>query len=200
MAQYSEEFNRTLNESAHLLRQNRPGEAVAKLRDLYRQAPEHPDVAINLGGAYILQNKWNRAVEVLRKAVRHNPDNVMLWSNLGAAELGHLELSGPKQQEKAIAAYQAALQIDPEAPNVHYHLGLIYKERKEYVRAGAFFQRALEVNAADRDARLWLERISKLLKEEVARRGDDETASTGEDRNKDRGTGNTDINGEDRDA
>jgi tetratricopeptide (TPR) repeat protein len=58
-----------------------------------------------------------------------------------------------------------ALKVDPEAPNVHYHLGLIYKERGELNRASAFFQRALEVNPTDRDARYWLDRLSALLLE-----------------------------------
>jgi tetratricopeptide (TPR) repeat protein len=103
----------------------------------------------------------------------------MLWTNLAAAQLGRLEVAGPRQQEKAIAAYQMALKADPEAPNVHYHLGLIYKERGELNRAGAFFQRALEVNPGDRDAQLWLHRITQLLHaEQQQRQEQQEEAST----------------------
>jgi tetratricopeptide (TPR) repeat protein len=161
----SAEFQRILNESARLLGQNRPGEAVTRLLPLHDAAPANADVAINLGGAYILQRKWNRAVKVLRRAVAaraENADNAMLWTNLGAAELGALETSGPKQQESAIAAYQKALAADPNAPNVHYHLGLIYAYRGENIRAGAFFQRAVEVNPADRDAHRWIERLQSM--------------------------------------
>ena len=167
------EFWQALNESARLLSQNRPGEALEKLLPLYTQAPEHPDVLINLSGAYVLQRKWNQAVKVLDAAVKLHPYNAMLWMNLGAAHLGRLETAGPRQQDKAIMAYQRALQANPEAPNVHYHLGLIYKERGELSRASAFFQRALEVNPADDDARLWLDRLTSLLLEETqaTRRG-----------------------------
>lgn len=176
MAEKGLEFNRALNESARLLIQNRPGEAVEKLLPLYQEAPDHPDVLINLSGAYVLQRKWNKAVALLTKAVELYPDNAMLWTNLGAAQLGRLETAGPRQQERAIAAYQMALKADPEAPNVHYHLGLIYKERGELNRACAFFQRALEVNPADRDARYWLDRMSQLLMEAQQQRRQDETA------------------------
>lgn len=155
----SEEFVRVLNASARLLGQNRPGEAAEQLLPLHKAAPHNADVAINLGGAYILQRKWDRAVKVLRHALAANPANSMLWANLGAAELGNLETSGPKQQERAIEAYQNALAADPAAPNVHYHLGLIYVQRRELIRASAFFQRALEVNPEDRDARYWLDRL-----------------------------------------
>jgi tetratricopeptide (TPR) repeat protein len=156
----SAEFRRTLNESARLLQQNRPGEALELLQPLYDQAPTQADVAINVGGAYILQRKWNRAVAVLSKAVEANPQNVMLWSNLAAAQLGDLHTAGPQQQLQAIAAYEQVLALDPQTPNIHYHLGLIYKERGELTRAMAFFQRALEVAPTDRDAQYWLERLA----------------------------------------
>ncbi|CAN5874314.1 hypothetical protein BH10CHL1_BH10CHL1_31850 [soil metagenome] len=162
----SEEFRRTLHESARLLSQNRPGEALAKLAQLHEKMQTHPDVAINLGGAYILQRKWDRAVMVLNQAAEAHPSNAMLWTNLAAALLGNLETAGPQQQVRAIQAYERALEADSEAPNVHYHLGLIYKERGELNRASAFFQRALEVHPADKDARSWLDLLSSQMAEE----------------------------------
>ena len=155
-----QQFHADLNAGARLLGQNRPGEALQVLEPLYQQAPGNPDVAINVSGAYILQRKWDKAVAVLTAAVKTHPDNAMLWANLGAAQLGRLELAGPQQQEKAIEAYCQALRADPRAPNVHYHLGLIYKERRELTRACAMFQRAVEVNPADEDARYWLQRLT----------------------------------------
>jgi tetratricopeptide (TPR) repeat protein len=151
----------TINASARLLHQNRPGEAAALLEPFYPQNPTHPDLAINLGGAYILQRKWDRAARILAKAADANPDNVMLWVNLGAAYLGNLQTAGPKQQERAIHAYQRALAIDPTAPNVHYHLGLIYKDRGEFDQAATFFQHAIAVQPADRDARYWLDQLAQ---------------------------------------
>jgi len=186
----SHAFSKALNESAHLLRQNRPAEAVVLLQPLYEEKPNHPDVAINLGGAYILQRKWNQAAKVLGRAAIANPDNAMLWTNLGAAELGNIQTAGPKQQERAIRAYERALKADPTAPNVHYHLGLIYKDRGELMRASAFFQRATEVKPSDRDARYWLDQVGKLIVQEQAERQHEETgkANAGDD-----GTGDADA-------
>jgi tetratricopeptide (TPR) repeat protein len=81
---------------------------------------------------------------------------VLIWINLGAAHLGRLELSGPQQQERAIRAYERALELDPQAPNVHYHLGLIYKDRGDLPRAEAAFAQAQRANPADADAQYWL--------------------------------------------
>jgi tetratricopeptide (TPR) repeat protein len=153
---HPEEFHRALSEGAWLLRQNRPQEAMERLLPLWETAPTNVDVAINLGGAYILQGKWNKAVRVLSRAAELHPDNVMVWINLGAAQLGRLELSGPQQQARAIKAYERALELDPQAPNVHYHLGLIHKDRGDLPKAMAAFEQALAVNPADADAQYWL--------------------------------------------
>ncbi|MDQ3249623.1 MAG: tetratricopeptide repeat protein [Chloroflexota bacterium] len=185
----SAEFSQRLNESARLLAQNRPGEALETLRPLYLQAPTHPDVAINLGGAYILQRKWDRAVAVLSKAAAAHPDNAMLWTNLGAAHLGRLELAGPQQQEQAIDAYVRALQADPAAPNVHYHLGLIYKERAELGRARDFFQAALDVNPTDKDAHYWLDQVTRLLIEQQRERNQQKLRGEPFDAGSDNGAG-----------
>lgn len=160
---YSEEFGRALAEGAWLLRTNQPQAAVDKLLPLYEQAPTNADVAINLGGAYILMAKWNKAVRVLSKAAELHTDNSMIWTNLAAAHLGRLELSGPQQQERAIRAYERALEIDPATPNIQYHLGLIYKERGELAEAIRRFEEAIKVNPADKDASYWIARLSALL-------------------------------------
>lgn len=146
-------------EGARLLQQQRPGEAADLLERAWRLTPNDPDIAINLGGAYVMQHRWTKAVRFLETATRTHPDNAMLWVNLAAAYLGPLEISGPKAQEQAIAAFEEALRCDPLTPNVHYSLGLIYKQRGEYHRAAAHFWRALEVNPNDRDARHWLDRL-----------------------------------------
>ena len=161
----SADYRRILNESARLLRANRPGEAIAVLEPMQADMPDDPDIAINMGGALILQRKWAKAVDILKKAVVASPGNVLLWTNLAAAYLGRLETSGPKHQARAIAAYEKALWIDPSTPNVHYHLGLIYKQQGNLSRSSAMFQRALEINPNDRDARYWMEKLSDQMVE-----------------------------------
>lgn len=151
-----------LAEGARLLGQRRPGEAAARLEQAAELLPDNIDVAVNLGGAYILQRKYDRAVDVLERACALAPENAMLWVNLAAAHLGNLELSGPKQQDRAIAAYRRALEIDPATPNVHYNLGLIYKDRQDWDQARAHFAAALDFDDADTDALYWLTELARL--------------------------------------
>jgi len=148
-----------LNQGARLLASQRPGEALAPLREALQLAPDNVSIAINLGGAYIMQRKYRQAVPILERAAQLEPNNAMIWTNLGAAYLGRLELSTQTTQDQAITAFEKAVQIDPDLHNVHYNLGLIYKDRGEITRACAHFYRALEINPQDRDARLWLKRL-----------------------------------------
>ena len=161
-------IRQALSASARLLQQNQPEEVIELLSPLNTANPGDADLAINLGGAYVLLRKWDKAVATLTPAAEANPDNAMLWSNLGAAQLGRLELAGPRAQLKAIEAYKRALQADPKAPHVHYNLGLIFKERGELDRAMVMFERALEVNPKDKDATYWLARIEHVLQEAQA--------------------------------
>ena len=151
-----------LMEGARLLSQRRPGEAAERLEKAATLLPDDIDVAINLAGAHILQRRYNKALPILERASDLAPTNAMIWINLAAAHLGRLELSGTQQQERAIAAYERALELDPSAPHVHYNLGLIYKDRNDWPRAQAQFRRALEVNPDDDDARHWLDQLAAL--------------------------------------
>lgn len=154
----AERVRRLVGEGAGLLAAKRPGEAIPKLQEALRLAPDNVSAAINLGGAFILQGKHDQAAPALEAASRLEPGNAMIWSNLAAAYLGKLPFSTQAHQDRAIAAYERALALDPRAPNVHYNLGLIYLERNEMTRAAACFYRALETDPNDRDAQLWLDR------------------------------------------
>jgi tetratricopeptide (TPR) repeat protein len=151
-----------LMEGARLLSQRRPGEAAAQLEKAAVLLPDDVDIAINLAGAHILQRRYTLAVPILERARDLAPANAMVWVNLAAAYLGRLELSGPQQQQRAIAAYEQALSLDPRAPNVHYNLGLIYKDRKDWPTAQAYFLQALEVDPTDADASYWLDQLAAM--------------------------------------
>lgn len=159
-----------LAEGARLLTLRRPGEAAEKLEGAAVLLPDNVDVAINLGGAYILQNRYNRAVPILERASQLAPDNAMVWVNLAAAYLGRLEISGPQRQDQAIEAYTMALAINAATPNVNYNLGLIYKDRRDWRLAHAHFAQALQVDPTDRDARYWLDELPSLERAAAAAR------------------------------
>lgn len=158
----SDTITHLLNEGARLLHSQRPAEALEPLRRAQTLAPDDPDVAINLGGALIMTTQWRQAVRVLEAAVAKHPDNSRLWLNLAAAYLGRLETASLAAQDKAIAAYQRALALDPVAHSAHYNIALIYAERGDLNSAQTWFTAALQSNPNDRDAALWLRRLEAV--------------------------------------
>jgi tetratricopeptide (TPR) repeat protein len=91
--------------------------------------------------------------------LQQEPDNEMIWTNLGAAYLGNPILASDEQQRKAIEAFERAIEINPVAPNVHYNLGLIHRDRGEDERAMVSFRQAIQASPHDRDARRALSRL-----------------------------------------
>jgi predicted Zn-dependent protease len=152
-------FHQELNRGARLLAQGKPDQARAILECLRQLRPDHSAVAINLGGAYILGGQFKRAVPILESLAEREPDNAMVWTNLGAAYLGNPVLATTEEQDKAIAAFERALECDPAAPHVAYNIGLIYRDRGDRDRAIHWFTRALQANPLDSDARHILERL-----------------------------------------
>jgi tetratricopeptide (TPR) repeat protein len=141
------------------LHQRRPAEAADQLERAWQLDPTVVEVAINLGGAYVMQGRHAKAIGVLEEASRVEPGNAMIWINLAAAYLGPLEDSGDEGQLKAIAAFEKALALDPQTSGVNYNLGLIYQQRGETEKAAAHFWRALDVDPSDDDARIRLRQL-----------------------------------------
>lgn len=158
-----EQFVRQMNEAATLLESGDGKAALPILERLAQLYPDDIDVALNLGGAYVLTKQWALAIDVLEIASMHEPRNPAIWSNLGAAYLGTLAISTKDKQDKAIAAFMRVAELNPYYPNVHYNLGLIYEDRGDLVNARDMFAQAIKVNPADRDARALHARAERIL-------------------------------------
>jgi tetratricopeptide (TPR) repeat protein len=148
-----------LREGTDLLRQGKVREALPLLEEAHEIDKVQPDVALNLGSAYILAGKFSKAVPILEALRAREPANAMVWTNLGAAYLGNPVLATDEQQRAAIDAFKRALEIDPVAPSVAYNIGLIYRDRGEREKAIQWFGRALESNPRDQHARHVLRRL-----------------------------------------
>jgi tetratricopeptide (TPR) repeat protein len=160
-----EQYVRQMKEAAKLLEAGDGKAAIPILERLAQLYPNDIDVALNLGGAYILSKRWALAIEVLEIASLHDPGNPAVWSNLGAAYLGTLAISTKDKQDKAIAAFRRVIELQPYYPNTHYNLGLIYEDRGDLVNAREMFAQAIKVNPADRDARALHARAERILKQ-----------------------------------
>lgn len=157
----AEQAHKLLRRGTELLQRGDAEQAARILEQARDRQPGNPDIALNLGGAYILSNKFSQAVTILEPLSLLEPDNAMVWTNLGAAYLGNPVLARDAEQQKAIAAFQRALEINPIAPNVAYNLGLIFRDREEKTKAIYWFGQAIKANPNDEHARRLLERLSE---------------------------------------
>ncbi|MBN1679936.1 MAG: tetratricopeptide repeat protein [Anaerolineae bacterium] len=157
-----DEFRQHMHRAAVLLSHGKGREAIPLLERCFRLRPEDENVLINLGGAYILAEKHKQAVPYLEKAVEIDPDNPAVWSNLAAAYLGKLVTASRNRQNRALAAYARVIELDAGYPNVHYNMGLIYIDQRDWDAAHTAFSRAIETNPHDKDAHAMLNRLNEI--------------------------------------
>ena len=95
-------------------------ERVAALVTSYQEDPTNPETLFELGEAYFLAGEWQQGQDWFLKLVEVDPANVHAWTDIGTA---HYNLS---RTEEAKAAWQQALQLAPEDPQLHYNMGFLY--------------------------------------------------------------------------
>ena len=152
-----------INRGARLLSAGKATQAIPILERAMKLAPHDVNAAINLGGAYVMAGKQRLAVPILEMARDKEPDNAMIWVNLGAAYLDRPPYTTREGEDRAILAFERALELNPSAFSVGYNLGLLYKDRGDLENAIHHFNRALKANPADRDARYWRDTLEAEL-------------------------------------
>jgi len=79
---HEEQFRDSLTQGTQLLSQRRPEDALPFLERAHKLKPDHPEAALNLGGAYIMAGKYKLAVSVLEVAVsitQTTPSSGSIW-------------------------------------------------------------------------------------------------------------------------
>ena len=140
-------------DAAGFLRDGRPGEAAAVLRQIIAADPESWQALHLLGLTAYRQGKREEAAGILRRCLEVKPDLAEAHSDLGAIlkELGQLEearracnsaitlkpaffpaytnlgnvLKALGRLDDAVAAYQQALALDPNCGEAHANLGTV---------------------------------------------------------------------------
>lgn len=123
------------------LEEDRYEDAIPKLRDVVRQAPDASIGFLQLGRALVHQKQYQEAILVLRSAAVKIPDS-------GAAhyELA-LALIKTGQWEAALPEMQAAVVCTPNSAQMHFYLAAVHLRLKRVPEATTEFDRALELDA-----------------------------------------------------
>ena len=86
-------------------------------------------------------------IEALKKLTRENPENIESW-----IQLGHIYYD-TDQIKEAIHAYETALKIKPDAPNILTDLGVMYRRAGNSKEAVAKFDQAIAADPSHQISR-----------------------------------------------
>ena len=122
-----------------LLQQSRFAEAVAILQPLQQQAPNDPDLAVNLSLALRRSGRVDEALELARHACELAPGRVSAWNASGLAALAAEDSAG------ALAAFESGLRIEPGNSVLGLHRAQCLQRLGRSREALPAFQRLVEV-------------------------------------------------------
>jgi TolB-like protein/DNA-binding winged helix-turn-helix (wHTH) protein/Tfp pilus assembly protein PilF len=110
------------------------------------------------GQTYGLPNDYRLTVQMLEKSVSLDPEYAPAWMDLGNAYAGYANWQGggPEFRAKSKAAFDKALQLEPELPLLHTYLAVQMMERGELDHGVLALREELRLNPNEALAHWWL--------------------------------------------
>lgn len=128
------------------------GGDAAKARDDWRTAIEiDAQNAMALRGMAIIshmQRKIPESMQYMQRAIAASPDNVHLYITRGL-----LRLQDRRELALAHADFDKAVALKPDLASAYFYRGLISHMSGRYAQAKGDYEKALEINPAERRAR-----------------------------------------------
>ncbi|NIR54907.1 MAG: tetratricopeptide repeat protein [Nitrospinaceae bacterium] len=126
---------------------------------LIRQNIKTPAVKFNTGLCYLEMGQAGQALPYLEEAVDKQPGSAY----------GHFILGRAYHQSRrlndALKQFRTSVQINPDDPKTHYHMGQVFWDLKSYFFADASFQKAYQLDPQYVDALNNLISSSMLFKQ-----------------------------------
>lgn len=120
----------------------------------------------NLGYVYASRHQFEEAEGAFRKSISLNSQYAPAYINLGYC-LWYLA-----QYPESIEAFEKALIIDADLVEAYFNLGLVYAAIGKYENSRRSLQSVLDINPRHLDARLSLDEIERIIREESVRTWD----------------------------
>jgi len=122
----------------------------------YRDSPRSH---LYLGQQAIEQEQWEEAAVELEQAIAQDPSlaNAAVYFHLGLAR-NYLE-----QPQEAVAAYEKAVELEPDEPATHWNLAMTYLELERYADARAALEAYAELTlAGPAEVQPYLDELERL--------------------------------------
>jgi Flp pilus assembly protein TadD len=126
-------------------------EEATRLLTLARQInPANPDHHNNLAVAYSRAGKYDESIACVRDAIAIAPGRPVFWTNLGVQLKGKAAGKTGAERESLLneseAAFNKAMELDPNAATAFANLGSLSAERHQMGRAAELMEKALEID------------------------------------------------------
>jgi tetratricopeptide (TPR) repeat protein len=142
------EANRCAVEGARLVKQGRPGQAVALLKRAVELGPAVAASHHDLGLALLAAGRLEQAQEPFAAAARLDPALASAHHNLAYV------LDSLGREGEALASYEAAVRLQPDLAIAQSRLGDLYLARRRRAEAAAAFRAAAAATAGTVSARI----------------------------------------------
>jgi Tfp pilus assembly protein PilF len=129
-----------VNYAALLLEQNEPGKSAELLREVLAANPRQPDALANLGLALLALKRPGEAERQFAALTALQPDDGAAheWLALSQVQQGRLV--------DAIGSYERAVLLGRESAELLNHLGILYAETGDRLKAREVFRRGLRLD------------------------------------------------------
>jgi tetratricopeptide (TPR) repeat protein len=123
---------------------------------LVKERPNDPKLYWDLGGAYLHKRQLLEAIDACEQALNLAPDNAFSFLFLGC-------LLEAVDAPRARMCYERAAELLPQASIVHWADGDLSRQGGHFARAEEAYNKAVEVNPSDEQARLKLAEWNEFI-------------------------------------
>jgi tetratricopeptide (TPR) repeat protein len=149
MRRWPKHLGTALNYARFKDRQGAPQEAFRLYQDAAREFPKEAAVSNDVGLLFARQGRNQEAARAFANAIQLQPKRPLYRNNLAAL------LVEMDQPDQALVQLKA---VCGEA-DAYYKLGYLMQEKRRFREAEALFARALQINPAMAEARVWLQHL-----------------------------------------
>lgn len=135
-------------------------DAIAELRRVVRQHPDHAEAHLLLGKALALVEMPSDAVAALQRAVELRPDSAHTHYTLGTALARFGDTAGARPK------FERALELDPRLSEAHVGLALILAQQKDLALARSHLALAIGQQGESRKAAYSHYLMAQVLREQ----------------------------------
>jgi tetratricopeptide (TPR) repeat protein len=140
--------NQKLIDANNLLELGKSAEAEKLIQEVVAQYPDHALAYNNLGFCFVAQRQFDKARKAYQKALelynKTEPDNAEELANVYDNLAFLNDLTG--DNEAALNLYEKACATDPHLLRPAHNLGTLHRKLKQYDKALAAFDKALEID------------------------------------------------------